>query len=121
MAQTQLDYALQIKKEETQQIKAENNLQNFINSLEIQQQTSGNTNQLDQNIFQDNKDILTKRATKKYSSTKVKARNLLTNLSYTRYSNDDVKKPSFTVDIVTYFVQFLNLSGLDRKLETEEE
>ena len=88
MAQAQLDYALEIKKEETQQIKAKNDLQNFINSFEIQQQTSGNTNQLDQNIFQDNKDVVTKRATKKYSTTKVKASNLLTNLSYTRYSSD---------------------------------
>ena len=121
MAQAQLDYALQIKKEETQQMKVENDLQNFINSLEIQQQASGNMNQLDQNIFQDNKNVLTKRATKKYSTAKVKAHNLLTNLSYTRYSSDDFKKASFTVDIITYFVQFLNLSGLDRKLETEEE
>ena len=96
MAQAQLDFALQIKKDETQQIKVENDPQNFINSLEIQQQTSENTNQLDQNIFQDNKDVLIKRATKKHSTTKVKACNLLTSLSYTRYTSDDFKKPSFT-------------------------
>lgn len=46
---------------------------------------------------------------------------MLTNLFYTRFSADDFKKTSFTIDIITYFVQYLNLTGLDRKLETEDE
>ena len=81
----------------------------------------GNVNQPDQNIYQDNKPKPTRKVSKAYSSTKVKARNLLTNLSYTRWSEDDFKKTSFTIDILTYFLQYLNLSGLDRKLETEDE
>ena len=96
--------------------------QKFINSLETQQPISGNLNQLDQKIFQDNNEKPTKkRVNKAYSTTKVKARNLLTNLSYTRWSEDDFKKQSFTIDIITYFLQYLSLSGLDRKLETEDE
>ena len=46
---------------------------------------------------------------------------MLTNLSYTRWNNNDFNKTTFTIDILTYFLQFLNLSGLDRKLETEDE
>ena len=101
---------------------ANEDLQKFINSLETQQPISGNLNQLDQNIYQDNNEKPPKKKVNKaYSTTKVKAPNLLTNLSYTRWSEEDFKKKSFTIDIITYFLQYLNLSGLDRKLETEDE
>ena len=122
MAQAQVDYALKIKKGEQEMKIANEDSQKFINSLETQQPISGNLNQLDQKIFQDNNEKPTKkRVNKAYSTTKVKARNLLTNLSYTRWSEDDFKKQSFTIDIITYFLQYLSLSGLDRKLETEDE
>ena len=122
MAQAQVDYALKIKKGEQEMKIANEDSQKFINSLETQQPISGNLNQLDQKIFQDNNEKPTKkRVNKAYSTTKVKARNLLTNLSYTRWSEDDFKKQSFTIDIITYFSQYLSLSGLDRKLETEDE
>ena len=123
MAQAQVDYALKIKKGEQEMKIANEDSQKFINSLETQQPMSGNLNQLDQKIFQDNneKPSTKKRVNKAYSTTKVKARNLLTNLSYTRWSEDDFKKQSFTIDIITYFLQYLSLSGLDRKLETEDE
>ena len=122
MAQAQVDYALKIKKGEQEMKIANEDSQKFINSLETQQPMSGNLNQLDQKIFQDNNEKPTKkRVNKAYSTTKVKARNSLTNLSYTRWSEDDFKKQSFTIDIITYFLQYLSLSGLDRKLETEDE
>ena len=120
MAQTQVDYVHKIKKEEQEMKIAEEDLQKFISSLETQQPISGNINLLDQNIFQDNK-VKPKKVSKAYSTTKAKARNLLTNVSYTRWNDDDFKKKSLMVGILTYFVQFLNLSGLDWKLVTEEE
>ena len=64
---------------------------------------------------------LKKKLVKAYSTTKAKARNLLTNLSYTRWNNEDFNKTTFAIDILTYFLQYLNLSGLDRKLDTEDE
>ena len=83
-------------------------------------QNSGNKNQHGRIIYQDNNGQ-PKKKVKVYSSTKVKVRNLLTNLSYSRWNNDDFNKSSFTIDILTYFLQYFNLSGLDRKLETEDE
>ena len=71
-----------------------NNLQKFINSLETQQLMSGNVKQLDQNIYQDNK-VKPKKVNKAYSTTKVNAHNLLTNLSYTHWNEDDLKKKFF--------------------------
>ena len=62
-----------------------------------------------------------KKKTQKYSSTKVKARNLLTNASYRRFKNDDFDKPTFVLDLSSYLVQNLNPLGLDRKLERETE
>ena len=120
MAQAQVDDVHKIKRE-VQEMKIGNeDLQKFVNSLETQQPMSGNVNQLDQNIYQDNK-AKPKKVSKTYSTTKVKARNLLIILSYTRWNEDEFKKKSFTIGILTYFLQYLNLSGLDRKLETEEE
>ena len=49
--------------------------------------------QQDADFFQNNNDAQTKtKITTKYSSTKVKTRNLLTNVSYRRYKPEDVKK-----------------------------
>ena len=86
-----------------------------------------NGSQLDQNIFLDDKDDQKKNKQKKsksnsrYSSTKIKARNMLTNLSYNRFNDSDFEKKSFIVDVATFIVQYLNLLSLDRKLETEKE
>ena len=60
-----------------------------------------------------------KKKTKKYSSTKVKARNLLTNTSYRRFKNNDFDKLTFVSDLSSLLVQNLNPLGLDRILETE--
>ena len=43
--------------------------------------------------------IKKKKKTQKYSSTKVKAWNLLTNVLYIRFKNDDFDKPTFALDI----------------------
>ena len=79
---------------------------------------------LESDFFQVNNDDQKKKKkkkTQKYSNTKVKARNLLTNASYRRFNNDDFDKPTFVLDISSFLVQNLNLLGLDRKLETDAE
>lgn len=90
-----------------------NEIQNLLNTF------LENGSQLDQSIFQDNNGLNNKsklKSNSKYSSMKVKARNLLTNAAYTRHNKDDLKKPSFTIDIASFILQYLNLTGLDRKL-----
>ena len=84
--------------------------------------------QLDQDIFLDDNDKLenqqnkdTKKLDRKYSSTKVKTRNILTNLSYLRVSRLDFDKKSYLIDFVTFIIQYLNVFSLDLKLETELE
>ena len=54
----------------------------------------------------------------KYSNTKVKTRNLLTNVSYRRYKLQDVEKTNFVIDVFSFLTQNLNPTGLDRKLES---
>ena len=57
----------------------------------------------------------------KYSATKVKTRNILTNLSYLRVTRLDFDKKSFLIDFVTFIIQYLNVFSIDLKLETELE
>ena len=89
-----------------------------------------NGSQLNQNIFLDDnasnkvfEKVNSSNEKKKsaYSSTKIKARNILTNLSYNRFGKQDFEKRSFIIDITTFIIQYFNLIGLDRKLETYEE
>ena len=56
-----------------------------------------------------------------YSNTKVKTRNLLTNVSYRRFKQSDFNKTSFIVDILSFLVQNFNPINLDIKLDTEKE
>ena len=71
-------------------------------------------------FFQDDNDVETKTTTK-YSSTKVKTRNLLMNVSYRRYKPEDVEKTNFVIDVFLLSTHNLNPTGLDRKLETSLE
>ena len=56
-----------------------------------------------------------------YSNTKVKARNLLTNVSYRRFKQKDFNNASFIIDILLFMVQFLTPINLDRKLDNEKD
>ena len=56
-----------------------------------------------------------------YSNTKVKARNLLTNVSYRRFKQSDFYKDSFVINILSFMVQNFNPVNLDIKLEIEKE
>ena len=77
--------------------------------------------QLDPDFFQDDNDVQKRKKTEttstKFSNTKVKARNLLTNVSYRRYKPEDVEKTNFVIDVFSFLTQNLNPTGLDRKLE----
>ena len=58
---------------------------------------------------------------KDYSSTKVKTRNLLTDVSYRRFKQSDFNKSSFIIGISSFLVQNLNSINLERKLDIEKE
>ena len=73
-------------------------------------------NELNQDIFSDDKAIK-----KSYSSTKVKARNFLTNVSYNRVTTADYKNKNFVIDCFTFLLLYLNPFYLERKFETEIE
>ena len=82
--------------------------------------TEGLESQLDPDFFQDDNQVQKRTkttATTKYSNTKVKTKNLLTNVSYRRYKPEDVEKTNFVIDVFSFLTQNLNPTGLDRKLE----
>ena len=58
---------------------------------------------------------------KDYSNTKVKTRNLLTNVSYRRFKQSDFMKNNFIIDILSFLVQNFNPINLERKLDIEKE
>ena len=91
-------------------------MKKFLSSL--LEETGLIASQPDADFFQDNNDAQTKtKITTEYSNTKLKARNLLTNVSYRRYKPEDVEKTNFVIDVFSCLTQNLNPTGLDRKLE----
>ena len=56
-----------------------------------------------------------------YSSAKVKARNLLTNVAYRRYKLSDFNRKDFVIDILSFLVFNCNPTNLEIKLETDKE
>ena len=68
--------------------------------------------ELNQDIFLDDKAI------KNYSTSKIKARNFLTNVSYNRITTVDYKNQNFVVDCFTFMIWYLNPFYLERKFET---
>ena len=71
--------------------------------------------ELNRDIFLDDKAI------KNYSSTKIKARNFLTNVSYNRIATVDYKNKNFVVDCFTFLILYLNPFYLERKFESNVE
>ena len=111
-----IDYQKELEKKQNQQMEREEKagivkLLKTFNTLESQP---------DPDFFQDNNNV-SKKKTQKYSSTKVKVRNLLTNASYRRFKKEDFDKPTFVVNIMIFLMQNLNLLALERKLETNTE
>ena len=56
-----------------------------------------------------------------YSSTKVKARNLLTNVGYRRFKQTDFSNLNFIIDILSFLLQNFNPINVDRKVDHEDE
>ena len=80
---------------------------------------------LNQNIYSsDNvikkipkKEIKRVRSTNNYSATKVKVRNFLTNVSYSRVKEADFQNRSFVIDCYSFIILYLNPFYLERKFE----
>ena len=75
--------------------------------------------ELNLDIFLDDKDL--KKKKKKYSSTKVKARNFLTNISYSGIKKVDYENRSFVIDIFAYLILYFNPYNVNGKFENETE
>ena len=86
----------------------------------LQTFTAETENQQNQNLSHDNNVVKPKQKAF-YSSTKVKARNLLTNVAYRRYKNSDFNKTNFIIDILSFLVYNCNPTNLEIKLETDRE
>ena len=61
------------------------------------------------------------RQRKDYSNTKVKTRNLLTNVSYRTSKQTGFNKKNFIVNIMSFLTKNFNPINLDRKLDLEKE
>ena len=110
MAQAQLDFQNQEQERHLQEEKLEE--PNEIATTEISFPLEKTMKELNQNIFSDDKAI------KNYNNSKVKARNFLTNVSYTRIVAADYKNKNFVVDCFTFLILYLNPFYLERKFES---
>ena len=79
--------------------------------------------QQDWNFSQDDNVVPKKKIKqrKDCSNTKVKTRNLLTNVSYRRFKQSDFNKNNFIIDILSFLVQNFNPVSLEKKLDIEKE
>ena len=101
----------------------QNNLQKLMNTF------SGEIgSQPDLDFFMNDNDVhFIKESTPKkkrnvaYSSTKVKARNILTNVGYRRFKSSDFSNLNFIVDILSFLLQNFNPINIDRKVDSEDE
>ena len=120
MAQAMLD------QQKFSMIQSQSRLEQEQKDLESLLSTFGENeqNQQDLNFSQDNnvvpkKTILKRRSD--YSNTKVKTRNLLTNVAYRRFKQSDFHNNSFIINILSFLVQNFNLANLDIKLDNDKE
>ena len=98
----------------TQTAKVNNPLSETMKSLE---------KELNRDIYLNDKELLIRerKEKKKYSSTKVKARNFLTNISYNGIKNNDYENKTFVIDIFAYLILYFNPYSINGKFETEIE
>ena len=91
-------------------------MNNFSEEIESQQ---------DQNFSMNDNDVHFKKEKKvrntEYRSTKVKARNLLTNVGYRRFKESDFTNVSFITDILSFVLYNFNPINIERKVDTENE
>ena len=119
MAQAMLDQMnFSMIQSQSRMVQEEKDLETLLSTF-----TESQENQQDQNSSQDN-NVVPKKEIKRrsdYSNTKVKTRNLLTNVSYRRFKQSDFHNSSFIVDILSFLVQNFNPVNLDIKLDLEKE
>ena len=91
-----------------------NPLQKTMESLEkdLNQDICSSDNAINNTIAEKKKPL------NRYRSTKVKARNFLTNVSYNRIKDSDYQNKSFVIDCFSFILLYLNLFYLERKFET---
>ena len=79
--------------------------------------------ELSRDIYLDDKELLKRerKEKKKYSSTKVKARNFLTNISYNGIKNKDYENKTFVIDIFAYLILYFNPYNINGKFESDIE
>ena len=79
--------------------------------------------ELNLDIFLNDKDFKKeeKKEKKRHSSTKVKARNFLTNISYSGIKNKDYENRTFVIDIFAYLIYYFNPYNIAGKFETDLE
>ena len=121
MAQAQLDFQNLIRleqmrhEEEKQEVEIEKSETVESVPFPLQMTMSQLQNELNQDIFLDDKAI------KKYNNSKVKARNFLSNVSYNRITKLDYRNQNFVVDCFTFLILYLNPFYLERKFESNVE
>ena len=121
MAQAQLDFQNLIHleqmrhEEEKQEMEIEKSETVESIPFPLQKTMSQLQNELNQDIFLDDKAI------KKYNNSKVKARNFLSNVSYNRITKLDYRNQNFVVDCFTFLILYLNPFYLERKFESNVE
>ena len=107
MAQAAVDFQIQQSVEQHHQ-EQEEHLQEEKAVVELLRPTK----ELNRDIFLDDKAI------KINNSSKVKARNFLTNVSYNRIAASDFENNNFVIDCFTFMIIYLNPFYLERKFET---
>ena len=85
-------------------------------------------NWLNQDFSQDDNDFKKKKKTavralptKRYSTTKTKARNFSTNIANRRYKKSDINSGNFVIDVYSFLLQNVNPLMIDRKFDNEND
>ena len=120
MAQAMIDFQNFSQFQSQNRVEQEKDMQTLLNTFseKIESQQGQDSFQDDNNVPKKKKK---KNAKSNYSSTKVKARTLLTNVSYRRYKQKDFNNASFVIDILSFLIQHFTPINLDRKLDNENE
>ena len=118
MTQAQVDFQTLINLEEKRHLEEEiieKQQSETVESIpfQLEKTMSQLQDELNRDIFIDDKAI------KNYSSTKIKARNFLTNVSYNRIATVDYKNKNFVIDCFTFLILYLNPFYLERKFEIQ--
>ena len=85
-------------------------------------------NWLNQDFSQEGNDVKKKKKAaaraldrKRCSTTKVRARNFLTNIGYRRYKKSDSNYGNFVIDVYSFLLQNLHPLMIDRKFDNEND